>query len=122
LVKPNDLITDGLVQTCIEPYSLPIKLEGFQHVKFELVNNYLTPGSIKGTNVLVCHYHNVFVKDNDVAGNNDQNDMFKKALIDVNLFGVFNLKGYVHSQSWRHFYLKYYREPSCFSLSLTFSS
>jgi hypothetical protein len=69
LVKPSDLVTDELVQTCIEPNSLPIKHEGFRHVKLELVNNQLTLGSIKGTNVHVHHYHNVLVKDNDVAGN-----------------------------------------------------
>jgi hypothetical protein len=59
LVKPSDLVTDELVQTCIEPNSLPIKPEGFQHVEFELDSNYLTPDSIKVTNVHVHHYHNV---------------------------------------------------------------
>ncbi len=54
LVKPSDLVIDELVQTR-EPNSLPIKLEGFQPVKFELVCNYLTPGHIKGTNVHVQH-------------------------------------------------------------------
>jgi len=41
--------------------------------------------------------HNVPIQDNDVTGSNDRNDMFKKALIDVYLLGVSNLKGYVHS-------------------------
>jgi hypothetical protein len=31
--------------------------------------------------------------------NNDPNDMFGKAIIDVYLLGVSNLKGYVHSQA-----------------------
>jgi hypothetical protein len=96
LVKPSDLIINELVQTR-EPDSLPIKLEGFQPVKFEPICNYLTPSSIKGTNVLVHHYHNVLVQDNDVISNNDQNDMLKKALIDVYLLGVSNLKSCVHS-------------------------
>jgi hypothetical protein len=65
---------------------------------FELVSNYLTPGSIKVTNVHVHHCHNVPIQDNDVVSNNDQNDMFRKALIDIYLFGVLNFKGYVHSQ------------------------
>jgi hypothetical protein len=42
--------------------------------------------------------HNVPIQDNDVTGSNDQNDMFRKTLIDVYLLGVSNLKGCVHSQ------------------------
>jgi hypothetical protein len=41
---------------------------------------------------------NVPIHDNDVTSNNDQNDMFRKALIDVYLLGVSNPKGWVHSQ------------------------
>jgi hypothetical protein len=64
----------------------------------ESIFNYLTPNCIKGTNVVVHHYHNVHVHDNDVIGNNDQNNMFKEAFIGVYLLGVFNPKGCVHSQ------------------------
>jgi hypothetical protein len=98
LVKPNDLVIDELVQTR-EPDSLLIKLEGFQLVKFELVCNYSTLGNIKGTNVHVRHYHNVFIQNNVVVSNNDQNNKFRKALIDVYLLGVSNLKGCVHSHT-----------------------
>jgi hypothetical protein len=42
--------------------------------------------------------HNVRIQDNDVTGSNDQNDMFRKAPIDVYLLGVSNPKGCVHSQ------------------------
>ncbi len=48
LVKPSDLVIDELVQTR-EPNSLPIKLEGFSPVKFELVCNYLTLSNIERT-------------------------------------------------------------------------
>jgi hypothetical protein len=47
--------------------------------------------------VLVHHYHNVHIHDNDVIGSYDQNDMFKNALINVYLLGIFNPKGCVHS-------------------------
>jgi hypothetical protein len=89
LIKPSDLVTDEPIQTK-KPNSLLIEPKGFQLVKFELINNYLTLDNIKGTNVHVHHYHNVPVQDNDVVGNNDQNDMFRKAFIDVYLLGVFN--------------------------------
>jgi len=54
-------------------------------------------GNIKAIDVFVQHYHNLLVHDNNVVVSNDVNDMFGKALIDVYLLGVFNLKGYVHS-------------------------
>jgi hypothetical protein len=57
----------------------------------------LTLGSIKTIDVLIHHYHNLHVKDNNVAMSNDPNDMFGKALIDAYLLGVSNPKGYVHS-------------------------
>ncbi len=50
--------------------------------------------------------------------NNDQNDMFGKALIDVYRLGVSNLKTCVHSQPHSHFYLKQCKKPSCFSFYL----
>jgi hypothetical protein len=37
------------------------------------------------------------VHDNNVVMNNDPNNVFGKALMDVYLLGVFNPKGYVHS-------------------------
>jgi hypothetical protein len=52
LAKPIDLVTNKLVQTK-EPEPLPIKREYSQPIKFEPVNNLLTHGSIKSTNVLV---------------------------------------------------------------------
>ncbi len=97
LVKPSDLVIDEFIQTK-KPDSLLIGLEGFQPVKFESICNYLTPSCIKRTNVVVHHCHNVLVHDNDVIGNNDQNNMFRKAFIDVYLSGVFKPKGCVHSQ------------------------
>ncbi len=67
-------------------------------MEFEPINNHLTRGSIKGTNVHVHHYYNMHVHDNNVTmSTNDQNDMFGKVLIDVYLLGVSNLKGCVHS-------------------------
>jgi hypothetical protein len=76
LVKPSDLVTNELVQTReLEP--LPIEPKEFQHVKFELVCNYLTLSNIKRTYV--------HVQDNDVTSNYDQNDMFRMSLIDVYL-------------------------------------
>ncbi len=90
MVKPNDLVMDEL-----EP--LPIELEEFQPIEFELICNYLTLGNIEGTYVFVHHYHNVPIQDNDVIGSYHQNDMFRKALIDVYLLGVSNPKGCVHS-------------------------
>jgi hypothetical protein len=96
LTKPSDLAIDEPVQTR-EPEPLRVEPEDLQHVKFELLNNHLTLSSIKGTNVRVHYYHDVFIQDNNVAINNDQNDMFNKALIDVYILGVFNLKGCIHS-------------------------
>jgi len=40
----------------------------------------------------IHHYHKVHVQDNDVIGNYDWNDMFKKELINVYLLGVSNPK------------------------------
>jgi hypothetical protein len=44
--------------------------------------------------------------------------MFRKAFIDVYLLGISNLKGCVHSQPQKHFYLKQYKESPRFSLCL----
>jgi hypothetical protein len=76
----------------------------------------LTPGNIKTIDVLVHHYHNLLVQDNNVTMNNDANDVFGKALIDVYLLGVSNPKGYVHSQPQSHFCMKQYKRPLRFSL------
>jgi hypothetical protein len=97
LVKPGDLVIDKLVQAK-EPTPLLVELKDFQLVEFALISNHLTPGNITTTHVLVHHYHNLHVQDNNVMVNNDPNDMFGKALIDAYLLGVFNPKGYVHSQ------------------------
>jgi len=56
----SDLVTNEHVQTK-EPKPLPIELEDLQHVEFELVNNHLTHGSIKGNDVHVHYYHDVHV-------------------------------------------------------------
>jgi hypothetical protein len=74
-----------------------VELKYFQHVGFELVGNHLTPGSIKVTTMFVHHYHNLPILDNNVAVNNDPNDMFGKAFINDYLFEISNPKGYVHS-------------------------
>ncbi len=92
LVKPGDLVIDGLVQTK-EPIPLLVEHEEFQLVRFEPISNHLTFGNIKATNVFVHHYHSLPVRDNNVVVNNDLNDLFGKALIDVYLLGVSNLKG-----------------------------
>ncbi len=60
LTKPSDLVIDELVQTK-EPESLPVEHEYLQPIVFELVNNHLTHGSIKGINVHVHYYHDVHV-------------------------------------------------------------
>jgi len=69
----------------------------------------LTTGSIKTTNVLVHHYHNLPLQDNNVMMNNDPNNVFGKAFIDAYLLRVSNPKGYVHSQSQSHFCMKQYK-------------
>ncbi len=97
LVKLGDLVTHEPIQT-IEPIPLSAKPKDFQLVRFELVSNHLTFGNIKRTNVLV--------QDNNVATSNDANDLFKEAFIDAYLLGVFNPKGYVHSQPQNHFCMK----------------
>jgi len=91
LVKLGDLITNEPIQAR-EPIPLLVECEDFQHVELELVSNHSTPGNIKGTNV----HHKFSIHDNNVISNNDQNDMFGKALIDIYLLGVSNPKGCVH--------------------------
>ncbi len=94
MVKPSDLVIDELVQT---KELVSLEHEDFQHVGFEPVNNHLTLSSIKVIDVLVHHYHNLPVWDNIITVSIDANDMFGKALIDVYLLGLSNIKGYVHS-------------------------
>ncbi len=62
LIKPSDLVTDEPIQTK-EHEPLPIEPKDLQHVKFELVNNHLTHGNIKGTDVHVHYYHDVPIQD-----------------------------------------------------------
>jgi hypothetical protein len=52
--------------------------------------------------------------------NNDPNDVFGKALIDVYLLGVFNCKSCVHSQPQSLFYMNQYKELSHSSFCLFF--
>jgi len=63
LVKPSDLVIDEPIQTK-ELDSQPTELKDFQPIE-------LKPICIKGIDVVVHHYHNVLVQDNDVTGNND---------------------------------------------------
>jgi hypothetical protein len=96
LAKPSVLAIDEPIQTR-EPKPLLVELEDFQLVEFELVINHLTFGNIKGTNWHVHYYHDVLVYDNNAVVSNDQNNVFRKAFIDVYILGVFNPKGCVHS-------------------------
>jgi hypothetical protein len=95
LVKPSDLVTNELVQTK-KPIPLLVEPKDFQPIGFKPISNHLTHGNIKAIDVLVHHYHNMLVWDNNVVVSNDVN-VFRKALIDVYLLRVSNLKGYVHS-------------------------
>ncbi len=97
LVKFDDLVINKLIQTK-EHVPLSIEPKDFQPIGFELVSNHLTLSKIKAINVFVHHYHNLPIQDNNVAVNNNPNDMFRKAFIDAYLLGVPNLKGYVYSQ------------------------
>jgi hypothetical protein len=96
LVKLNDLATNELLRTK-ELELLPIELEDLQPIEFEPVSNHLTLGSIKGKDVHVHYYHDVHVLHNNVVVNSDQNDVFKKAFIDIYILGVSNPEGCVHS-------------------------
>jgi hypothetical protein len=96
LVKPSDLVIDKPIQAK-EPIPLPVEPEDFQPIEFEPISNHSTHGKIKVIDVLVHHYHNLHVQDNNVEVNNDPNDVFGKAIIDVYLLGVSNPKGCVHS-------------------------
>jgi hypothetical protein len=117
LVELGDLVNNKLVQTK-DSIPLQVELEDFQLIEFELVNNHSTPSSIKTTYVLVHHYNNMHVQDNNVAVNNGRNEVFGKALIDVYLLGVSNPKGRVHSHPHNHFYMKQYKELSHSSFCL----
>jgi hypothetical protein len=90
LTKLNDLAIDELEPLLVEPKDL-------QLVEFEQVSNHLTPNSIKGTNVPIHYYHDVFVQDNNVTISDDQNDTFNNAIIDAYILGIFNPKGCIHS-------------------------
>jgi hypothetical protein len=96
-VKRNDLFIDEPIQTK-GPEPLPIELEDLHPIEFKPINNHLTHGSIKRTYMPVHYYHDVLVQDNNATICKDQNDAFSKAFIDIYILGVFNLKGYVHSQ------------------------
>ncbi len=91
LAKLGDLVTNKLVQTK-ELVPLMVEPKDFQLVGFEPVSNHLTPGNIKTTYVLVHHYHNGCVQDNNATMSNDPNDVFGKALIDAYILRITNLK------------------------------
>jgi hypothetical protein len=96
LVKLNDMVTNEHIQPKeLEP--LPIEREDFQPTKFEPVDNYLTHGSIIGTDVLVHYYHDVPGEYNNVIVRNDQNNAFTKTLINVYILEVYNSKGHAYS-------------------------
>ncbi len=60
LAKLSDLITYEPIQTKkLEP--LLLEPEDLQHVEFEPINNHLTHGNIKRTNVFIHYYHDVFL-------------------------------------------------------------
>jgi hypothetical protein len=105
LAKPNDLVTNEPTQTQ-EPEPLPIELEDFQHVGFELINNHLTHGNIKRTYVHLHYYHDAHVEDNNAIFCNDQNDAINEVFIDVHILKVYNLKGHVYSQPHGCYWLK----------------
>jgi hypothetical protein len=80
LVKPSDLVTNEPIQAN-ELVLLLVELEIFQCVEFEPISNHLTHGNIKITNVLVHHYHNFPIHDNNATMSNDPNDVFGKHLL-----------------------------------------
>jgi hypothetical protein len=105
LTKPSDLVMDDPIQTKeLEP--LPVELKDFQPIEFKTINNHLTHGSVKGTNVTIHYYHDVHIEDNNVTIRNDQNDTFSEALIDIYILKVYNPKGHVYSQPHDHYQLK----------------
>jgi hypothetical protein len=110
LAKPNDLVMDDPIQTKeLEP--LPNEPKDFQPVEFKPINNHLTRGSVKGTNVPIHYYHDVHIEDNNVTIRNDQNGTFNEALIDVYILKVYNPKGHIYSQPQGRYQLKQYKEP-----------
>jgi hypothetical protein len=95
LVEPGDLVINEHVQTK-EPIPIWVELEDFQRTRFKMTSIHLTLSNIKTTYVFVHHYHNLPIQKNSVVMNNDANDVFRKAFIDVYLLGVSSPKGYVH--------------------------
>ncbi len=62
LAKLGDLITNELVQIQ-EPKALLVEPANFQPIEFESINNHLTHGNIKGTDVPIYYYHDVPIED-----------------------------------------------------------
>jgi len=60
LTKSNDLAIENMFKPK-ELKPLLVEPKDLQHVEFELVNNHLTPNSIKRIDVHVHYYHDVFV-------------------------------------------------------------
>jgi hypothetical protein len=96
LANPSDLVIDEPIQTK-ELKPLPIENANFEHVEFELLNNYLKHVNIIGTYVLVHYRNHVLIEFNYVLNCNDQNDSFSENLIDICTLGVYNPKSHVYS-------------------------
>jgi hypothetical protein len=105
LVNLSDLVVDEHVQI-EEPEPILIENENFKPVKFELVNNYLTHGSIIGTNIPIHYYDNVPIEFNYIPIHNDQNDAFNEKPIDICILEVWNPKSRIHSQPQNCYHLK----------------
>ncbi len=96
LAKISDLFINKPIQTKeLEP--LPIKLEIFQLIEFELINNLLAHGNIKGTNVLVQYRCDAPIEENNATIINYQSNTFNKAFNNVYILEVYNLKGHIYS-------------------------
>jgi hypothetical protein len=89
LTNPSDMVVDEHVQIEeLEP--LLVENANFEHVKFEPVDNYLTHGSITGTNVPIHYYYDVHVEFNNIPLCNDQNDTFNEKHVHICILEVWN--------------------------------
>jgi len=62
---------DDPIQTK-EREPLLVEPKDFQRVEFKPINNHLTHGNVKGTNVPIHYYHDVHIEDNNVVICNDK--------------------------------------------------
>ncbi len=97
-------------QKKLEP--LLIENENFEHVKFELVNNYLTHGSIIGIDVHVHYNNDAHVEFHYVPSCNDQNNAFNKGPIDIYTLEVYNPKSCIYSQLQGYYQLESYKKST----------